>query len=543
MSLNLGLINLLPSVTPGNATNGSQPLGEASGEGFTGLLQGLLSQLKAPGPKPELSETSPALAASPIEEATPETPLHEKETDPHALDEALTALVASLLAAPQPLPLQTAPQAAAQTASGSTGQAITGISPYTKSTEAAVGSSLLQASPVFETPSALQAEGQTNQTLTDLADEPLELASPENNPLNALNPVTDPLISVAKQSGLSPLNAAQQAVKPLSVESFLEDGAEFAAKALENKTNAPTSLQTDLTAKAPPAQVLEATALQAAKATLPAPNGIVSDIKSQGDKNKLEKSKLDKALAQDTLSSAKPVSDELLTNSALPTPPEVVPPVVSPQAGDFKAVAGVEGFQSQPAGASGSSVHQQLSQQVAKEVSYSVQNGQPSAQLHLKPEALGQVRVNLNTQADGTLHARFVVETPEALEQLHQQSRELQDTLRQQGIELKQVQFVLAGAQNAENQPSFNQNNSQQQAQQQGAGQQNQQNLSGQEQNHTARQFFQAYQQQQQGQSHRGFLSPAALQINPLNPTSPLLEESSLPSLSRNQQGRISLHV
>lgn len=86
-----------------------------------------------------------------------------------------------------------------------------------------------------------------------------------------------------------------------------------------------------------------------------------------------------------------------------------------------------------------------VSLQVGDALRTSLNTGSPTVQLRLQPDDLGTVRIQLQQTADGQINARFIVERPEALEQLQHQHHDLKLTLKQHGIDLAESTFRLAG--------------------------------------------------------------------------------------------------
>ena len=72
--------------------------------------------------------------------------------------------------------------------------------------------------------------------------------------------------------------------------------------------------------------------------------------------------------------------------------------------------------------------------------------GQSSITLQLRPEELGSVRMQLTRGANQQVHARLIVQHPEAQQALQRDISQLHQTLHQQGVSLDNVQIVLAAS-------------------------------------------------------------------------------------------------
>ncbi|MGE0200052.1 MAG: flagellar hook-length control protein FliK [Candidatus Melainabacteria bacterium] len=86
-----------------------------------------------------------------------------------------------------------------------------------------------------------------------------------------------------------------------------------------------------------------------------------------------------------------------------------------------------------------------VAEQVLDGTLSAMKSGQKEVTLKLNPLELGEVRVNMVSDANQVLNARFVATTPEAAEALHQRIHQLKETLENQGVQVGRLTVVMAG--------------------------------------------------------------------------------------------------
>jgi len=97
---------------------------------------------------------------------------------------------------------------------------------------------------------------------------------------------------------------------------------------------------------------------------------------------------------------------------------------------------------------------------------HATQTGQREITLQLNPESLGQLRVQLSSNHQQDVQARFITTNPEAQQEINNQIHHLKNALARHGIHLDAVQVVVSGD-GAQNNTNHDQSSSQENLQQQ----------------------------------------------------------------------------
>ena len=112
-----------------------------------------------------------------------------------------------------------------------------------------------------------------------------------------------------------------------------------------------------------------------------------------------------------------------------------------------------------------------VADQIVEATQYGVQNGHKSLVLKLNPDNLGEVRLQLNSNAQQQVSAKLIVSNMDAQDALNNQISSLKQSLEGQGLQVGKISVVMAGS----SEFGANAGNSQQQ-QNASAGQDNAQN-------------------------------------------------------------------
>ncbi len=104
-----------------------------------------------------------------------------------------------------------------------------------------------------------------------------------------------------------------------------------------------------------------------------------------------------------------------------------------------------------------------IADQVVEGTQYSLKSGHKELTIKLNPEHLGEVRVNLSSNAQQILSARLIASSAEAHEQLQNQIHTLKQSLEAQGVQVDRITVVLAG--DTQNQTQHDRSQHQQQEQ------------------------------------------------------------------------------
>lgn len=98
--------------------------------------------------------------------------------------------------------------------------------------------------------------------------------------------------------------------------------------------------------------------------------------------------------------------------------------------------------------------HQPLTEQITIHIDHALQQGMDKIKIQLRPETLGRVEVRLELGGGGQLNTTIIADRPEALEALRKNSGELENALRQAGLDPQAggMQFSLRGEQQREQQ-------------------------------------------------------------------------------------------
>ena len=109
-----------------------------------------------------------------------------------------------------------------------------------------------------------------------------------------------------------------------------------------------------------------------------------------------------------------------------------------------------------------------VTEQVVEGTQFSLKAGHRELTLKLNPHNLGEVRVNLATDAQQQVHARFIATSPETREILQQELQTLKTSLEAQGVQVGRLTVVIAGegASNTQDRSQQQQHHSQSQQQQ-----------------------------------------------------------------------------
>jgi flagellar hook-length control protein FliK len=85
----------------------------------------------------------------------------------------------------------------------------------------------------------------------------------------------------------------------------------------------------------------------------------------------------------------------------------------------------------------------QTMEQIVQKAALHLKNGQSEVQLQLKPEYLGQVRMQIITENQQVV-IRIVAETPMVKEMLESQGQQLKHDLQQQGLKLDDLEVTVS---------------------------------------------------------------------------------------------------
>lgn len=98
------------------------------------------------------------------------------------------------------------------------------------------------------------------------------------------------------------------------------------------------------------------------------------------------------------------------------------------------------------------SVEQSVANQAVQATLNTLETGQTEMTLQLAPEHLGEMEVQLVSQADQSVRAIFKVSSPEAMEALKGQMDSMKQTLEEQSVRMDNIQIMLAGSSETSNQ-------------------------------------------------------------------------------------------